>query len=78
MPRPRQAVAAACIALVVISAVLPLGGQSFEWLAFTPAFVLLPAPVTVAIRFDPPCRREQPTALLSLCDVRGPPRPSFP
>lgn len=73
MPDRRRAVAAACIALVVCAAFLPLGGISLDWLVVTPAFVLLaplPAPAV-------PCQarraNEQTVALLAILDSRGPP-----
>jgi hypothetical protein len=71
--RTRRVAAVSCIALIVFAAFLPLGAMSLEWLAVTPAFTLLP-PLTT--RVAPPeaadCD-EQPSALQSDLESRGPP-----
>ena len=73
----RKAVAVACIALVVVAAVLPLGGVSLDWIVVPSAFVLL-QPLTPtgafvdAFRLDAPNSADRRTA-----DSRGPPSPSL-
>lgn len=73
MPDRRRAVAAACIALVVVAAFLPLGGVSLDWLVVTPAFVLLPPAPVPALPRRAPRAGEQTLALLATLDSRGPP-----
>ena len=76
MRRSRKTVAFACIALIVLSAVFPLGGATLDWLAFTPAFILLPPTSSVAVSPEAARRHEQSVALLSVVDTRGPPHTS--
>lgn len=76
MPDRRRAVAAACIALVVVAAFLPLGGVSLDWLVVTPAFVLLAPLPAPAVPCQAPRANEQTVALLAILDSRGPPTPS--
>jgi hypothetical protein len=69
----RRTVAAGCIALIVLAAFLPLGALSLEWVAFTPAFVLLPA-LSVAVAVPPPPDATASTTLfVDDLDTRGPP-----
>jgi hypothetical protein len=74
----RRAIAAACIALVVVAAVLPLGGLSLEWLVVTPPLVglLVAQPQTVRPR-PPSDSAGQPLSLLATLDSRGPPSPAL-
>lgn len=77
MTRSGKAVALGCVALIVLSCVFPLGGTSIAWLAYTPAFVLVPPPpehVSVRESSKPV---EQPVALFSIRDSRGPPSSSL-
>ena len=76
MSRTRKAVAVGCIALIVFAAFLPLGGVSLEWLALTPAFILLPPLTTRAVRLETLRSPERLNALLVVLDSRGPPAPS--
>jgi hypothetical protein len=73
MTRSRRTVAFACVALVVMAAVFPLGGTSLDWLLYTPDFVLLPPAsagvACVPASIDP----EQRLALLPILEGRGPP-----
>ena len=73
MMRSRRTVAFACVALVVMAAVFPLGGTSIDWLVYTPAFVLLPPATAWASRIPTPDGLEQPLALLPILEGRGPP-----
>ena len=75
-PRTRRAVAVGCVALIVLAAVLPLGGVSLEWLIVTPAFVLLPRFTALPDRLHTLRCDERSIALLALLDPRGPPLPS--
>jgi hypothetical protein len=70
----RRAIAAACVALVVVAAVLPLGGMSLEWLAVAPPLVglLVAQPQTVRPR-PTSDSAGQPRSLLAILDSRGPP-----
>jgi hypothetical protein len=71
--RARTVVAVSCIALIVVAAFLPLGAMSLEWLTVTPALTLLaPLAPLVAPRDAADCD-EQPVALQSLLESRGPP-----
>jgi hypothetical protein len=71
--RRRRTIAVACIALVVVAALLPLGGVSLDWIVVPTAFVLLdwliPAEsLAESLRCDAlaiPCLRS--------IDSRGPP-----
>ena len=73
MYRTRRAVAVTCIALVVLAAVLPLGGASLVWLIVTPEFTLLPSCTVSEVRSDAPRCDERLVALLAIVDSRGPP-----
>ena len=73
MRRSRKAVALACVALIVLAAVFPLGGATLDFLAFTPAFVLLPATSPAAVSPEAARRHEQSLSLLSIVESRGPP-----
>jgi hypothetical protein len=73
MTRSRKAVAVGCVALIVLSCVFPLGGASIAWLEFTPAFVLVPPPPDLVSVRESSAPIEQPVALLSILDSRGPP-----
>ena len=73
MRRSRRALVVACVALVVLSAVFPLGGATLDWLGFTPSFVLLPPTSPVAISPEAARRHEQAAPLLSVIETRGPP-----
>ena len=70
--RPGKAVAAACVALVIVAAVLPLG-MSLDWVVVPAAFVLLQAfpssgtPVE-SLRCD-----ARSVASVATIDSRGPP-----
>ena len=77
MTRSRKAVALGCVALIVLSCVLPLGGTAIAWLEFTPAFVLVPPPPDVVRVRESSKPTEQPVALLSILDSRGPPSSSL-
>ena len=74
--RTRRAVAVTCIALIVFAAFLPLGAMSLEWLAVTPAFTLLPPAATLVAPLEQPDPHEQPVALHSTLESRGPPTPA--
>jgi len=76
MRNTRRVVAVTCIAMVVFAAFLPLGGVSLEWLALTPAFILLPPLTTRAVRLETLRSPERLNALLAILDSRGPPSPS--
>jgi hypothetical protein len=69
----RRVVAVSCIALIVLAAMLPLGGLSLEWLVVTPVFTFLPPITAVAGPSQAPDCDERPVALLSILDSRGPP-----
>jgi hypothetical protein len=71
--RVRRVVAVSCIALVVFAALLPLGAMSLEWLAVAPAFTLLPPLATLVALPEIADRDEQPVALHSTLESRGPP-----
>lgn len=71
--RRRRTIAVACIALVVVAALLPLGGVSFDWVVVPTAFVLLdwltPTGALVeSLRCD-----AHATPYLRSIDSRGPP-----
>ena len=74
--RTRRIVAVSCIALIVFAAFLPLGAMSLEWLAVTPAFTLLPPLAPLVAPQEAPDRDEQPAALQSTLESRGPPSSS--
>ena len=76
MTRSRKAVALGCVALIVLSCVFPLGGTSIAWLEFTPAFVLVPPPPELVRLRESSAPIEQPVALFSILDSRGPPSSS--
>ena len=77
LSRRRRTVAFACVALVVLTAVFPLGGTALDWCVYTPEFVLLP-PIEARFAFETlPLGAEQLVALLTLPDGRGPPLDSF-
>jgi hypothetical protein len=73
MSRSRRTVAFACVALVVMAAVFPLGTTSIDWLVYTPAFVLLPPATAWAPCLPAPVAAAQPLALLPILEGRGPP-----
>jgi hypothetical protein len=77
MARARKAAVVACIALVVVAAVLPLGAVSLDWVVVAPAFVLLPPLTQTAVFPELVCRDEQPSALLCTLNPRGPPQSSL-
>ena len=77
MTRSRKAVAIGCVALIVLSCVFPLGGASIGWLVFTPAFVLVPPPPEAVQVRESSKPSEQPVALVSILDSRGPPSSSL-
>ena len=71
--RRRKAIAVACIALIAVTAVLPLGGVTLDWVVVPTAFVLLarltPTGALVDARHsDPP-----PPPYRRTLDSRGPP-----
>jgi hypothetical protein len=74
----RKAVAVACIALVLVAAVLPFGGVSIDWVAVVPAeFVLLQPLAPIAAVVESP-RCYTPTAIcLNAISFRGPPSASL-
>lgn len=73
MRRSRKTVAFACVALIVLAAVFPLGGATLDFLTFTPAFVLLPATSPAPVSPEAEQRHEQSISLLSIVESRGPP-----
>jgi hypothetical protein len=73
MTRSRKAVALGCVALIVFAGLFPLGAASLAWLVITPAFVLVPPPPDVVLVRESSKPIEQPVALCSLVDSRGPP-----
>ena len=77
MTRSRKAVALGCVALIVLSCVFPLGGTTIAWLEFTPTFVLVPPPPEIVPVRESSKPAEQPVALLSILDSRGPPSSSL-
>ena len=77
MTRSRKALALGCVALIIFAAVFPLGGMSLAWLVITPAFVLVPPPPDVVLVRESSKPIEQPVALLSSLDSRGPPASSL-
>jgi hypothetical protein len=68
-----RVVAVSCVALIVFAAFLPLGAMSLEWLAVTPAFTLLLPLATLVAPPEAPGCDEQPVALHSTFESRGPP-----
>ena len=71
--RSRRPVALACVAIVILAAVFPLGGSTLDWYVYTPEFTLLPPP-QAGIRVAPlEPAAERLLALLSIVDGRGPP-----
>ena len=71
--RSRRPIALACVAIVILAAVFPLGGSTLDWFVYTPEFILLPpsqAEIGVA-PVEPAAERLH--ALLSIVDGRGPP-----
>lgn len=78
MTRSRRTIAIACVAIVVLAAVFPLGVATLDWCACPSEFVLLP-PTELALRpADVPDRPEQPLRLAAPLDGRGPPPVALP
>ena len=73
MTRSRRAVAVACIALVVVAAIVPLGGVSLDWAVVPMAFVLLET-LTPSGALVGPLGCDAPSiAYFRTIDSRGPP-----
>jgi hypothetical protein len=77
MPGPNRAVAALCIAIIAIAALVPPGLASFDAAWFEVPYVLLPPGASVAI--PPACvaPSEQPLPLFSVPGSRAPPHNSL-
>jgi hypothetical protein len=73
MARHRRAVAVACIALVVVAAVLPLGGMSIDCIVVPTAFLLLPALSPADALVELPACASPRAVFLDAIDFRGPP-----
>ncbi len=75
--RCRKPIAVACIAFILVAAVLPLGGVSFDWVVVPTAFVLLDwltphGALVESLRCD-----ATTTPSLRSIEPRGPPSLSF-
>jgi hypothetical protein len=77
MARRRRTVSVACVALIVLAAVLPLGGVSLDWVVVPATFVLLQTLTSTgaaveSLRCDAP-----KTGYLRTIEPRGPPNLSL-
>jgi hypothetical protein len=73
MSRSRKTIAVVCIALVVCAAIFPGGAPEIVWADLIPLWLIVPAAdVTLIVGTASQCD-EQPTPLLSLAQLRGPP-----
>jgi len=71
--RHRKTIAVACIALIVVAALLPLGGTSLDWVTVPTAFVLLDWSTPAGLLLEAlPCRAPSSVYLRKI-DSRGPP-----
>jgi hypothetical protein len=71
--RRRKTIAVVCIALIVVAALLPLGGASLDWLIVPTAFVLLDWPTPAGLLVEAlPCHAPASPCFRNL-DSRGPP-----
>jgi hypothetical protein len=73
MSPSRKTIAVVCIALVVCAAIFPGGAPEVVWAGLIPLWLIVPAAdVTLVVATASRCD-EQPTSLLSLAQLRGPP-----
>lgn len=72
MPRPSKAVAILCIALVVVASFVPSSASQLSAI-FVPLWLVVPAVIVSLVRRTAQRSDDQPLALLSLLDSRGPP-----
>jgi len=75
--RRRRPIAVACIALVVLAALLPLGGVSLDWIVVPDTFVLVQWFTPDGTLVEPLRGATPATAYLRSPDSRGPPRLSL-
>ena len=73
MSRRRKTIAVACIALIVVTALLPLGGSSFDWVIVPTAFVLLDWPIPARLLVEALSCHAPASPYLRNIDSRGPP-----
>jgi len=73
-PRTRKAAAVLCIALVLVTGILPAVSAALGAVILVALWFVAPAVVVTVVRRIASDSEEQPVSLLALLDSRGPPR----